>query len=187
MLTAAHCVQDNPRWPLRVVVGRTVLSGRRGPDAARIEEVVHPRFNGTSDVKYDVAVLTLNAPVQGIPTLSPAGAAQDGLERPGSLATVAGWGDTIRQSPRGGGESNYPDRMHVVRVPMVSDARARDVYGPSFVGTLMVAAGKEGKDACIGDSGGPLFATQGGKRYQIGITSFGYGCATKKYPGSTPR
>lgn len=183
VLTAAHCVQDNPRRPLRVVVGRTVLSGDGGQSRRVSKKLVHPRFNGTSDVKYDAAVLTLSAPVQGIPTLSPAGAARDGLEEPGSLATVAGWGDTTRQPPRGGGESNYPDRMHVVRVPLVSDARARDVYGPSFVGTLMVAAGKEGKDACLGDSGGPLFATQDGERHQIGITSFGYGCATMKYPG----
>ncbi len=183
VLTAAHCAQDTPRWTMRVVVGRTVLSGNGGETRRVSKKVVHPSFNGGRDYRYDVAVLTLKAPVQGIPRLSPAGAARDGLEKPGRLATVAGWGDTIKQSPSGGGASNYPDRMHVARVPIVSDSRARDVYGPSFVGTLMVAAGKEGKDTCAGDSGGPMFATQDGKRYQIGITSFGYGCATKKYPG----
>ena len=60
---------------------------------------------------------------------------------------------------------------------------ARDVYSSSFVGVLMVAAGKEGKDTCTGDSGGPMFARQDDKRYQIGIISFGEGCATQKYPG----
>jgi secreted trypsin-like serine protease len=183
VLTAAHCVKGTPKWPLRVVVGRTALSGGGGQTRRVSMKVIHPRFNGTSDEKYDAAVLTLNAPVQGIPALSPAGAAQDGLEKPGSLATVAGWGDTIKQPPEGGDRINFPDRMHVARVPIVSDARARDVYGPSFAGTLMVAAGKEGKDTCTGDSGGPMFATQDGKRYQIGITSYGNGCATKKYPG----
>jgi secreted trypsin-like serine protease len=73
--------------------------------------------------------------------------------------------------------------MRVARVPIVSDARARDVYGSSFVGALMVAAGKAGKDTCSGDSGGPMFARQGDKRYQIGITSFGEGCGARGYPG----
>jgi secreted trypsin-like serine protease len=47
----------------------------------------------------------------------------------------------------------------------------------------MVAAGREGKDTCSGDSGGPMFARQADKRYQIGITSFGRGCGASGYPG----
>jgi secreted trypsin-like serine protease len=73
--------------------------------------------------------------------------------------------------------------MRAARVPIVSDARARDAYGPSYVGALMVAAGREDKDTCSGDSGGPMFARQSDKRYQIGITSFGRGCGVRGYPG----
>jgi secreted trypsin-like serine protease len=183
VLTAAHCVQGTPKWPLRVAVGKTLLSGDGGQTRRVSTIAIHPRFDGASDVKYDAAVLTLNSPVQGIRPLGIAGLAQNALEEPGRLATVAGWGNVIAQPPRGDNGSNYPDRMRVARVPIVSDARARDVYGTSFVGALMVAAGKEGKDTCTGDSGGPMFATQADKRYQIGITSFGKGCATQKYPG----
>jgi len=46
----------------------------------------------------------------------------------------------------------------------------------------MVAAGKKGKSACFGDSGGPLFDTAEGKRYQIGIVSWGLGCARTRFP-----
>jgi secreted trypsin-like serine protease len=180
VLTAAHCVQGTPKSPLRVTVGRTVLSGSGGQTRRVSRIVIHPRF---SNVKYDAAVLTLRNPVLGIPALRLAGASQDALEKPGRLATVAGWGNTIKQPPRGHNGSNFPDRMRVARVPIVSDARAKDVYGPSFVGALMVAAGKEGKDACSGDSGGPMFARQDDKRYQIGITSFGSGCGARGYPG----
>jgi secreted trypsin-like serine protease len=183
VLTAAHCVQGTPKWPLRIVVGRTALSGDEGQTRRVSRKVIHPRFDRVRDAKYDAAVLTLNSPVRGIPSPGLAGPAQDALEEPGRLATVAGWGDTIKQPPRGDNGSRYPDRMHVARVPIVSDAKAREVYGPSFVGALMVAAGKEGMDTCTGDSGGPMFATQDGKRYQVGITSFGRGCATQKYPG----
>jgi secreted trypsin-like serine protease len=183
VLTAAHCVEGTPKWPLRVTVGRTVLSGSGG-QARRVSRIViHPRFSGVINEKYDAAVLTLKNPVSGIPALRLAGASQDALEKPGRLATVAGWGDTIKQPSRGDNGSRYPDRMRVARVPIVSDARAKDVYGSSFVGALMVAAGKEGKDACRGDSGGPMFARQDDKRYQIGITSFGRGCGARGYPG----
>lgn len=183
VLTAAHCVQDTPNWPLRVTVGRTVLSGDGGQTRRVSRIVIHPRFNGVSNLKYDAAVLTLNNPVRGITAIRLAGASQDALENPGRLATVAGWGNTIKQPPNGDNGGRYPDRMRVARVPIVSDARARDVYGTSYVGALMVAAGKEGKDTCDGDSGGPMFARQADKRYQIGITSFGEGCGARGYPG----
>ena len=105
------------------------------------------------------------------------------LESPGSLAKIAGWGNTIKQPLSGNNAGDYPDRMRVARVPIVSDTRARKVYVPVYVGALMIAAGKGEKDTCDGDSGGPIFASTAGKRYQIGITSFGKGCATRTYPG----
>jgi secreted trypsin-like serine protease len=184
VLTAAHCVRGTPRRPLRVVVGRTVLSGGGG-QARRVARIaIHPRFDGFPTLRYDAAVLTLRSPVRGIAPIGLSGAAQNPLERPGRLATIAGWGNTIKQPPRGTNGGSYPDRMRVARVPIVSDATARRAYGPVYVGALMVAAGKKGKDACYGDSGGPVFARRAGKRYQIGITSFGKGCATRRYPGA---
>jgi secreted trypsin-like serine protease len=183
VLTAAHCVRGTRKQPLRVVVGRTVLSGGGGQTRRVARIVIHPRFSGFRIVKYDAAVLTLNKPIRGVPPIRLASAPQNALERPGRLATVAGWGNTIRQPPRGNNGSNYPDRKRVARVPIVSDAKARDAYGRPYVGALMIAAGKKGKDTCSGDSGGPMFARQDGKRYQIGITSFGRGCGARGYPG----
>jgi secreted trypsin-like serine protease len=54
---------------------------------------------------------------------------------------------------------------------------------------LMVCAGAERLDTCVGDSGGPLFfradALRGSRigYRQIGITSFGLGCALAEFPG----
>jgi secreted trypsin-like serine protease len=130
--------------------------------------------------------------VSGIEPIKRATASQDNLERPGRYATIAGWGNTIKQPANCENfcntDSNYPKRMREARVPLVSDAEADKTYdainGPSgYIPPLMVAAGREGKDTCQGDSGGPLFAKTASGPRQIGITSFGAGCATKRYPG----
>jgi secreted trypsin-like serine protease len=183
VLTAAHCVKGTRKQPLRVTIGRTVLTSSQGQTRRVARISIHPRFDGVTSLTYDAAVLTLNKPVDSITPIRLAGIAQNQLETPGRLATIAGWGNTIRQPANGDNGSKYPDRMREARVPIVSDARTRDAYGRRYVGTLMVGAGAKGKDTCNGDSGGPMFATQAGKHYQIGITSFGRGCATGKYPG----
>jgi len=47
----------------------------------------------------------------------------------------------------------------------------------------MICAGvsEGGKDSCSGDSGGALVLKN--SRKQVGIVSWGYGCAEKNYPG----
>ncbi|CAA9510341.1 MAG: hypothetical protein AVDCRST_MAG12-3183 [uncultured Rubrobacteraceae bacterium] len=120
--------------------------------------------------------MKLNAPVTNIQPIKLATARQDGLEKPGRRLTVAGWGTTSE-----GGSTS--DRMREVSVPVVSDARAQSVYGPrSYFPRLMIAAGAGGIDSCQGDSGGPLFKPST-PRAQVGIVSFGAGCARAGFPG----
>ena len=68
-------------------------------------------------------------------------------------------------------------------MPIVSDSTGERVYTTSYFPTLMVSAGREGKDTCQGDSGGPLFTQNSNGRFQIGITSFGAGCGARGFPG----
>ncbi len=190
VLTAAHCAvyikREIPARKLRIVVGLTVLNSDQG-QARGIRSLsaisVHPRYHGDGNFAYDAAVIKLEDPVRYNP-IKLATADQNRLEKPGRMARIAGWGNTIKQTPPFHLEpDNYPNRMREARVPLVSDAKATDVYGSSYASSLMVAAGREGKDSCQGDSGGPLWATTPQGRHQIGITSFGAGCGVKGYPG----
>ncbi|KAF5286944.1 hypothetical protein FQR65_LT12403 [Abscondita terminalis] len=88
----------------------------------------------------------------------------------GSPALVTGWG-TLSS----GGSS--PTQLQKVTVNRVSSAECNAAYGS--ITDRMICYSAPGKDSCQGDSGGPLVAE--GK--QVGIVSWGYGCASPGYPG----
>ena len=68
------------------------------------------------------AVIRLADPVSTITPIKLATTGTDALERPGRLATVTGWGNTIQQEPGpGSGDTFFPDRMRVAQVPIVAD------------------------------------------------------------------
>ncbi len=185
VLTAAHCVKGNVASNLRVTVGRTYLDSTQGQVRNILRINIHPSFNA-STLANDVAVLKLSSAVSGIVPIRLPATTANSFEKPGRSLTVAGWGNTIAQPAFGSVGSSYPQRMREAQVPVVSDATADDIYR-NYVPSLMVAAGKTGKDTCQGDSGGPMFArvstSTGVVYYQVGITSFGTGCGAPGYPG----
>jgi secreted trypsin-like serine protease len=178
VLSAAHCLVDTKPDEVRVVLGRTALNQNRGQLRSVSHRFIHPRYDGNG---YDAAVLKLSRPVKGIKPIELATSKQDNLEKPGHLLTSAGWG-VVKERP--GPLDVRPLRMHEASVPVVSDTRAKRAYrsqGIRYLPSLQVAAGKEGKGACFGDSGGPLFDP--GSRTQVGITSHGGGgCGQARYP-----
>lgn len=73
-----------------------------------------------------------------------------------------------------------------------SNEACNDYHGhsppePPQVTDNMLCAGypEGGRDTCAGDSGGPLIAKKkdSGRYEQIGVTSWGYGCAIRLNPG----
>merc|ERR1712007_235743 len=95
---------------------------------------------------------------------------------------MGGWGVT---SPSGGG--GVSDKLMTVDVNAISnnDCNNHGSGQNSYKGQisdhmLCAKVPQGGKDSCQGDSGGPLVDNNG---VQIGVVSWGIGCAEKEHPG----
>lgn len=177
VLTAAHCVEGESAADLAVAVGRNQIDSAQGQrrDVAAI--YIHPQYGSPTSLSHDAALLQLASPVSGITPIRLAGSADDGYEAAGTMLTVIGWGNTSTSG------TFYPNDLMEVDVPVVSDSQCGRAYGSSLHAATMLCAGEGGKDSCQGDSGGPLFWNGSGGRVQMGIVSWGQGCAKKRFPG----
>jgi secreted trypsin-like serine protease len=185
VVTAAHCfgqetlgVADWPKLPdLRVIAGRTDLSGSAGQELPLADVWVDPDFDAATNAG-DIAVITLSEALSDATVIPMAGPADTAPYTAGTPAQVYGWGDTT-------GQGTYPQSLRTATVDVLADTVCEKAYPGNADGTYlrasMVCAGEPGggKDACQGDSGGPLVA--GGKL--IGLVSWGTGCAEADYPG----
>ncbi|MGM1065715.1 serine protease [Saccharothrix sp. Mg75] len=172
VVTAAHCTvertaltrRDRRPEEVTALVGRADLDGDAG-HAVEVRAVWrHPDFTDVAS-GHDVAVLTLAEPVP----VHPVRVADTGPAR----ATVYGWGRT--------GELKAPSRrLRQVDVPIRTDAECAAAV-PAYQPDGMLCAGypEGGKDACEGDSGGPLTAAGA----LVGVVSYGRGCARPDQPG----
>jgi len=76
--------------------------------------------------------------------------------------------------------------LQEVDVPIVSNATCNTSYGGEITANMICAGyAQGGKDACYGDSGGPLFVPDetGTGWVQVGVVSWGEGCALPNYYG----
>ncbi|KAF5286942.1 hypothetical protein FQR65_LT12401 [Abscondita terminalis] len=168
-LTAAHCTDGTSASAFSVRAGSIIVeTGGFVVFVSKISQ--NPNFSFWT-LDYDVSVLDLKSPlvlggnVQVI-------ALQNLDEEPaeGSAAVVTGWG-----ALREGGSS--PDILQKVTVNRVNSNKCNENYGS--ITDRMICYAASGKDSCQGDSGGPIVAE--GK--QVGIVSWGAGCARPGFPG----
>jgi secreted trypsin-like serine protease len=180
VLTAAHCVAGRAPQDVDVVVGRYRLAERDGEriDAARIAS--DTRYNPRTS-SADAALIRLAGPASQ-PPVALATAADEPAFAPGRPARVVGWG-TLRS---GGPEA--ADVLYEVDVNIDSNAACDEAYaagggGAGAIDDTMICASAPGRDACQGDSGGPLMVDEAAGWKQVGIVSFGFGCADPAFPG----
>ena len=92
-------------------------------------------------------------------------------------AVVTGWGRLNSTGPKS-------DTLQEVRVNTVTNSECARSHGDHRISENMICAGATGRDSCEGDSGGPLAVLgQDGSYRQIGVVSWGRGCAKPGYPG----
>lgn len=170
LLTAAHCevyVSDV------AIIGRHDLTTNDGKVFKVSKFIPHPAYNpNTSD--NDIALVQLSEKSENKPFLTLI--SKDDTSIIGKKATVIGWG----KLSEGGLTSNT---LQEVDVPIISNEMCQSSY--SNLTKNMICAGETagGKDSCQGDSGGPLLLEMENTWYQLGVVSFGTGCARENYYG----
>lgn len=82
-----------------------------------------------------------------------------------------------------GSPYSTPSILQYMQTKVIPGEKCSNVFGPdSFNDNQQICINSPGKSACQGDSGGPHILNQNGKKYIIGITSYGAGTCTKGYP-----
>lgn len=146
VLTAGHCAET---MPSTVRLNTTDYNGTSGVTARVRSVTAYPNWQST----YDIAVVVLDAPVQGV--------------TPRTVATsctyTAGWTNGANVELVGFGATDVQaqannSRLYQVAVPL-TDAMCADGNGCKTgvsPGGEFVAGG-DGRDSCNGDSGGPVY------------------------------
>lgn len=187
VLTAGHCVYDSYSSDNTISTNSYVVNyGDRNFNQTKeieIEKIIlHESYNNYRTLN-DIALIKLKTPIEDIEPIELISSSN--LDDIGNIATVIGWGNTKYNSQTNVSYSQSEDLMKV-DVPIVSNEICQNSYsGYGIVDENMFCAGYQegGKDACQGDSGGPLIIQENGEYQQIGITSWGYGCAEPTYYG----
>ncbi|XP_018333504.1 trypsin 3A1-like [Agrilus planipennis] len=174
ILTAAHCITSSTVSRFSIRAGSNFrYSGGVTRTAGNI--YVHARYSA-STADFDISLISLQSALTFGATIEAVELPASNINIPaGTNAITTGWGDTVED---GYGSS----RLRGVTVPVVSASECRSSYGTSSITANMICAGfaEGGRDACQGDSGGPLVASGYG---QIGIVSWGVGCARPNFYG----
>ncbi len=175
VLTAAHCVDGRKPEDVKILLGRERLSSGGGDEPPVAEVIVNAGFTASGGQTHDVALLRLGRDAAGGAPVAVVGTEERSIWAPGVRATVIGWGATSF-----GGDVS--DGLREVGVPIRSDAECESTLGMTvgYDRATNLCAGETlgGGDSCQGDSGGPLLAPDAsGQLTQVGVVSFGLGCA----------
>jgi secreted trypsin-like serine protease len=194
VLTAAHCVEGNLSNNLKVNIGEYDLSDGAENAVDIVNVFIHPQYE-TDAVNYDLALVEIAGSVNAPAMLLASKATTDQFAVANSPATVIGWGGTVGYAANdpNGETSDFPDILQEVELQLYSNDECRDIMSnslgvaPSQTGVtdVMICAGapQGGQSSCQGDSGGPLMISTSSGWEQIGIVSWGRGCADIGHPG----
>jgi secreted trypsin-like serine protease len=203
VLTAAHCVkgyyQNDGNWydvegrPAEIVLDADDLRQVKANNIHQIADVViHPQYQSASKGN-DIALIQLKAPASGAQSRISLQRESDPSRAWVTPIMVSGFGTDrdgggLKQFRASDGSSFYAGVPQLLEttVPLTDHAACQAVYGAAAVGDGQICAGfvEGGRDSCQGDSGGALVAfDRNGYPYQVGIVSWGSGCARESAYG----
>lgn len=189
VLTAAHCVRNAGQIPVEYLSVRTGIHNVKNPEPdSTVFEVRqtywHPDYR-SEEYPFDIGLIELEG--MSAKETMPLYRGSDSLA--GETATVYGWGKT---------ESGYySDVLMMLDMDVWDNASCQQAYvdygypSSTITDEIVCAGGVAGKDACAGDSGGPLIFTDpaDGVQKVMGVVSFGPGsyCGLDGIPGGYSR
>lgn len=176
VITAAHCTRNKdgtavPLSEMFIRAGTTnPYQSHSGKTYLISEVIVHEDFNNRT-LDNDLALLKLQQPVDMVNAkavrLLTAADVLEGASDPGVMTWVTGWGLT-RVSPE-----EFPWILQKVQLPIVSKEQASVVWKNISDDVVMAGYRNADRDACNGDSGGPMVVSVSGEYRLAGITSWG--------------
>ncbi|XP_040158699.1 uncharacterized protein LOC120897712 [Anopheles arabiensis] len=192
VLTAAHCIRRDLSSVRLGEHDTSTDAETKHIDVPVVRYESHPSYD-KKDGHTDLAVLYMEFEVQFSDAIKPICLPLSETIRSknfiGYTPFVAGWGRT----QEGGKSANV---LQELQIPIIANDECRTLYDKigkvfsqkQFDNAVMCAGVIEGgKDSCQGDSGGPLMLPQRfGTEfhyYQVGIVSYGIGCARAEVPG----
>ncbi|CAF0854945.1 unnamed protein product [Adineta ricciae] len=191
ILTAAHCLSLyvlNPPANITISASLTNLSDPN-QILRRVDHIyIHPEYIGHQDnYRHDIAVLHLNESLAienhslltrtCVHRVEPPALSKDYIKT-GTPLAVIGWGRARPNSPF---ESTILQQVEVYAIDN-DDPVCQDITNNTEI-QFCAGLHRGGKDACQGDSGGPIFQWRDSYWEQVGIVSYGKGCAEPNKPG----
>ncbi|XP_055614052.1 venom protease-like, partial [Uranotaenia lowii] len=192
VLTAAHCIRKDLSSVRLGEHDTSTDTETNHIDIPVVKMETYPQYD-KKDGHSDLALLYLESSVPFSdavrPICLPTGEPVRSKNFEGFTPFVAGWGRT----QEGGKAATV---LQELQIPIISNTECRGLYskiGKSFsekqFDDAVLCAGvlEGGKDSCQGDSGGPLMLPQREGTtfyyYQVGVVSYGIGCARAEVPG----
>lgn len=209
VLTAAHCIANAPfatpadRQSVfkyrRIKLGTKDLT--RGGTTFAIDAVIVKKGYIPGGNNHDIALIRIK---EDASTIARAAAVRQRIPlatRPPGASTIVsafGWGVMQEASGRNtrisssGAPQRNPAELQTGDLEILDQNLCRTRPGYRHVTNLMLCAvtprnsqaAREGRHVftCLGDSGGPIMGSEGGRRVQVGVVSWAVGCGVNDNP-----
>uniref|UniRef100_F7AEE9 Vitamin K-dependent protein C n=1 Tax=Monodelphis domestica TaxID=13616 RepID=F7AEE9_MONDO len=175
VLTAAHCVENPKKLTVRLGEHDLRRYDNSEMDFHIREAIVHPNYTkSTSD--NDIALLYLDKPTIFSKNILPIclpnlGLAHRELMKVGREMVITGWGRQREES------RNRTYVLRFTKIPLAShDECSQTMHNRVSENMLCAGILRDKRDACEGDSGGPMVTEFRGTWFLVGLVSWGEGC-----------